>query len=113
MRRKKKLRGYNRGPTYRPLNDHLPASSPSYLDPLGEYKYSGSTLPVSGPSDGTDFSKCKLVTMSALQLSKPCGADSGCGFNGFWGGNVETLQPKFYMMSYLYERAEQSRAGVG
>ena len=68
---------------------------------------------MSAAGDGVDFSKCKLVAMSALQLTKPCGADSGCGFNGFWGGNVEALQPKFYLMSYLYERAEQARAGKG
>ena len=59
-----------------------------------------------GPS--ADFGECAQVINRAMRVGAACEVDSGCSFNGEWGGPGAD---EVYAMSYLYERVDQAKAG--
>lgn len=75
---------------------------------VDSYTYNKETVDASG-GQGSSFTECLAKASAALNLNKPCGATSGCAFNGAWRGTGET---DFVLLSYLYERVEQAGAGV-
>mmetsp|Transcript_22042 Transcript_22042/g.42801 ORF Transcript_22042/g.42801 Transcript_22042/m.42801 type:complete len:449 (-) Transcript_22042:168-1514(-) len=77
----------------------------------GTYKYNKEEVDASGSPSGSDFARCHLAAVKALNIDKPCGASSGCAFDGGWGAKESASDTEFYLLSYLYERIEQSGAG--
>mmetsp|Transcript_2420 Transcript_2420/g.3476 ORF Transcript_2420/g.3476 Transcript_2420/m.3476 type:complete len:451 (+) Transcript_2420:45-1397(+) len=73
------------------------------------FKYKGETIELSG-SSSANFDGCHKKVIEAMEVDKPCEADSGCAFAGKWGG-LPNGGTEFYLLSYLYERVEQ--AGIG
>jgi len=77
----------------------------------GTYKYNKEEVDASGSTAGSDFSRCHAAAVKALNVDKPCGAQKGCAFDGGWGAKDSATNTEFYLLSYLYERIEQSGAG--
>lgn len=75
-----------------------------------EFKYNGgaSTLPA-GASTGA-FDGCVDAVASAMRVGAPCEVTTACSFDGAWGGGYGAGAKSMYLMSYLYERAEETKA---
>lgn len=79
-----------------------------FQGPKAQYEYGGVKLSASGGANG-NFQGCLSKTVMTLNLDSECEVDA-CTFAGQFAGEG-TSKSKFYMLSYLYERIEQSQAG--
>lgn len=73
-----------------------------------EYKYNGEThtLPAgSAPA----FDQCVSAVATGMKVGAACEVAAGCSFNGAWGGGYGAGAKRMYLMSYLYERAEEAK----
>mmetsp|Transcript_18429 Transcript_18429/g.21293 ORF Transcript_18429/g.21293 Transcript_18429/m.21293 type:complete len:470 (+) Transcript_18429:120-1529(+) len=80
----------------------------SYQGPQAKYKYGGETLSAAGGPNG-NFQGCLSKTLMTLDLDDQC-THNTCTFDGEWAG-TGTAKEQFYMLSYIYERIDQTGAG--
>merc|ERR1719460_3066348 len=67
-------------------------------------------------SSGSSFEKCREITRQILHKDKKCELDSGCSFDGAWGGGLGPAlkQPATHahLLSYFFDRLSHVKAGT-
>eukprot|EP00511_Aplanochytrium_stocchinoi_P002111 CAMPEP_0204827828 /NCGR_PEP_ID=MMETSP1346-20131115/5320_1 /ASSEMBLY_ACC=CAM_ASM_000771 /TAXON_ID=215587 /ORGANISM="Aplanochytrium stocchinoi, Strain GSBS06" /LENGTH=448 /DNA_ID=CAMNT_0051956447 /DNA_START=243 /DNA_END=1592 /DNA_ORIENTATION=+ len=79
-----------------------------YQGEKANYVYGGESVPAVGGPNG-NFQGCLSSAVQTLDLDDPC-SHNMCTFDGEWAGKG-TEREQFYMLSYIYERIDETGAG--